>query len=315
MSIRAQAEHAAAALPPRRASVSAATAWMRSKSTPIGTDTTVLDRPALQHARRLASTSASSSSPTATRKLRRSRSSWNATSRWRAGRRDLAAHRTDAQPIRLGQGMCQKRAVCASGRRSRSRPRPAPRDSRSGRPATPAWRARPRWRRRTLRVDVLVGLPVGLHGTSAARPRGGTAARGLRWRTLVYARISAPRTTAAERLRGSSGGTATCPRVDDDSIRFSAAWAIYTPPRSRISASSATATPPAAAVATMRPSACVTVQVGLTIGDDDQRPRRPGPVSPARQEPIAEQQRPDQLVDGDQRDDEGLHGGAPFPEL
>ena len=86
-------------------------------------------------------------------------------------------------------------------------------------------------------------------GTSAARRPGGRAATGPRWRIRrSRRRTSAPRSTAAAgRRTAARAARAPCRRHRPRSGRRSPApWAIQMPPRSRISASSATATPPVA---------------------------------------------------------------------
>ena len=91
--------------------------------------------------------------------------------------------------------------------------------------------------------------------------------------------------------------------------------AIHVPPRSRISASSATATPPVAVAHVMRPSLVEVVQIRLAVRDDEQRPRRVRIDFAGAHQARAEERGSDQLVDGDQRHEQHLHLRAPCRKL
>ena len=59
----------------------------------------------------------------------------------------------------------------------------------------------------------------------------------------------------------------------------------------------------------------LTVQVRLAIRDDDQRPPRRRVEVAAAGQPVAKEQRPDQLVDRDERDEQRLDARSPVGEL
>ena len=89
--------------------------------------------------------------------------------------------------------------------------------------------------------------------------------------------------------------------------------AIQTPPRSRISASSATATPPVAALTVMRPSASWLCRYGSRFETTTSGRGACESSSPACDQPAAEQERADQFVDGDRRRPAATAADCPSP--
>ena len=140
----------------------------------------------------------------------------------------------------------------------------------------------------------------------------------LRWQTRRNTRRTAPDRATADEADRTDCRAARAPCRPASTTARSAApspYAIHTPSRSRIRASSATATPPASLATVIAPSAVVVVQIRLAIRHHDQRTPHVGVDLSGTRQSASEQQRTDQLVDRDQRDEQRLHPAAPGRKL